>query len=190
MPIIIRQFTTLLLAIFLVSGMAVAQQTFKEKEKTQKQLQQEKGKAKQTPDIIKEKAEKEKKQLPEKTEDKLKKKKDELNTDAEKLKKEGQAYGNEKKEYVQKELGQDRAQEVERYREERKKELNEAMTHGADKIKEAKEKVRLSKEKLENDKSSLSEAEYIRRKEKMEKVEKGILDLEKKIKRGEALSSK
>ncbi len=190
MSIIIQKFTTLLLAMFLISGMAVAQENIKEKDKVQKQLLQEKGKAKQTPDKIKEKAEKEKKEHPAKAEDNLSKKKDDLNAGADKVKKEGHAYGNEKKESAQKELGQDRAQQVERYREERKKELNEAMTHGTVKIKEAKEKVRLSKEKLEKDKSSLSETEYRTRKEKIEKAEKGIMDLEKKIKQGEALNSK
>jgi colicin import membrane protein len=97
----------------------------------------------------------------------------------------GYAYGKNKGDLKGKEFGQARAAEARMNKEVKKKELEETVKKGDEKVWEAKEKVRISKEALDKDLADkkITEEEFAKRKEKIEQTELVIEDLERKIER-------
>lgn len=103
----------------------------------------------------------------------------------------GNAYGKNKNGIEGKEFGQERARQAKLNKEEKSKELDNSMSQGESRIKEGKEKIKKSKEKLEKEKKegAISDKDYKNQKDKINKAEKGIEDLEEKIEKGKKVKT-
>lgn len=151
----------------------------KEKVKTEKLIN--KGKA-EGKEIFKEEVEKREDEFKNINEEKEKKEKSSK----------GHAYGKNKDDLKGKEYGQERARQAKLRKEQKVKELDSFINQGELKIKGAKEKIHKSKVKLEKEKKedTISNADYKKRKDKIDKAERGVMDLEKKINKGDNIKMK
>lgn len=102
---------------------------------------------------------------------------------------EGHAYGKDKGGLEGKEFGQARAAQAKLNKEAKKQELTNSVTSAELKVAEAKEKLQVAKENLEKDKKArkISDAEYQVKKEKIQKVETAVTDLEGKVNAGKEI---
>jgi colicin import membrane protein len=103
----------------------------------------------------------------------------------------GNAYGKNKNDLEGKEFGQSRADQARLNKQQKKQELDSSLVKGNEKVIEAREKIKVAKEKLEKDKKAkkISEAEYKEKKEKIDKAEKAVNDLEDNIQGGKGLKT-
>jgi hypothetical protein len=101
----------------------------------------------------------------------------------------GIAYGRYKESLEGKEFGQKRAEQSRLNKEVRKAQLTNSITSGASTVAEAREKITVAKENLEQDKKAriISEAEYQVKQEKIRKAEASLKELESKVEGGRKL---
>lgn len=99
----------------------------------------------------------------------------------------GNAYGKDKGDLSGREFGQQRAAEARQNREIKQNELQNTIRDSKGRVAEAKERVKLAREKLEKDKKArkINDKEYKERIERIEKAEAQIQELEMKIKAAE-----
>lgn len=102
----------------------------------------------------------------------------------------GNAYGKNKDELQGKDFGQNRAEQAKMKRQSKAKELDDSAVNGDSKVIEGREKIKIAKEKLEKEKTSkkISDADYQKRKEKIDNAEKAVNILEEKVRKARSLN--
>jgi len=105
---------------------------------------------------------------------------------------EGHAYGRNKGDLEGKEFGQARAEQAKMEQHKKEFELGNSVMEGEAKVKESREKINAAREKLEADRKAkkISESQYKEKKEKIDKAEKAVNDLEMEIQRGKEIKQK
>jgi len=100
----------------------------------------------------------------------------------------GNAYGKNKGELSGKEYGQERATQA-KVNKEKGEKLDQYVSQGEQKVKDAKTKIKSSKAKLDKDKKAgrVSDSEYRARKEKIDRAEAAVNDLDQKVQKGKKL---
>jgi colicin import membrane protein len=95
----------------------------------------------------------------------------------------GNAYGRNKGDLQGKEFGQARAEQARLQQQEKRAELDTTLVQGENKIMQAREKIRISREDLEKEKTGrrITDKEYQLKQEKLDYAEEAVNQLEKKI---------
>ncbi len=111
------------------------------------------------------------------------------NQDQERGKGRGNAYGRNKGGIEGRDFGQARAEEARMKHQEKKSELDRKVEDGELRTVEARERIRVAREELEKEKASkkISDEAYQQKKEKIDKAEKAVSDLEEKIRKGKSV---
>jgi colicin import membrane protein len=106
--------------------------------------------------------------------------------------KEGHAYGKNKGELEGKGFGQSRAEQARMEQHRREFELGNSVMEGDAKVMEAREKINAAKEQLEKDKKAkkISEAAYKEKKEKIDKAEQAVNNLEMEVQKAKEKRNK
>jgi colicin import membrane protein len=95
----------------------------------------------------------------------------------------GNAYGRNKGDLQGKEFGQARAEQARLQQQEKRAELDTTLVQGENKIMQAREKIRISREDLDKEKAGrrITDKEYQLKQEKLDYAEEAVNQLEKKI---------
>ena len=95
----------------------------------------------------------------------------------------GNAYGRNKGDLQGKEFGQARAEQARLQQQEKRAELDTTLVQGENKIMQAREKIRISREDLDKEKAGrrITDKEYQLKQEKLNSAEEAVNQLEKKV---------
>ncbi len=189
--------TVIIVALLISGGEALAQQQAgrdKAKKEVNQAKQKGKEKVKEADEVLQkeqeeatEAVEKEAEKTREAEEKEMKKTGEAAEKEAGKGK--GNAYGRNKGGLEGRDFGQARAEEARMKNQEKKSELDKKVEDGEQKSAQARERIRVAREKLEKQKASgkVKDDEYQQKKGKIDAAEKAVNDLEEKIKKGKGI---
>lgn len=178
--------TVIIVALLTSGGEALAQQQAG-RDKAKKEVNQAKQKGKEKVKEADEVLQKEQEEATEAVEKEAEKTREAEEKEAGKGK--GNAYGRNKGGLEGRDFGQARAEEARMKNQEKKSELDKKVEDGEQKSAQARERIRVAREKLEKQKASgkVKDDEYQQKKGKIDAAEKAVNDLEEKIKKGKGI---
>lgn len=105
------------------------------------------------------------------------------------MEEQGNAYGRKKGDLQGREFGQARAEEARMQHMEKQQHLDAQLQQGEAKVVRARERIRVEREALENERAArkISDKEYQQKKEKLDNAEKAVQELDRKLREGKSL---